>query len=124
MGRTNLQDLSVLEVNLDNPTHEETLEQQRMVDELLLDQMCDDYAEADMQRKYATFLKAVKDSGVNVERIFENIPVKKRHLREIMGYPALKGKEGEPVLLDNAKHARIGKAYLDLYNRARQISHS
>ena len=112
------------ELNFDNPTHEETAEQQRMVDEFLLDQECNDYAKADIQRKYATFLKAVKISGVNVERIFENIPIKKRHLRDIMGYGALKGKEGKPVLLDNAKHARIGQVYLDLYNHARKILHS
>ena len=114
--------VGVGESNFDNPTPEETAEQQRRAEDILLDQICDDYAKVDMQRKYADFLKAVKSSGVNVERIFDNISIKKRHLRDIMGYEVLIGKDGEPVLLDNAKHARIGKAYLDLYNRARKSS--
>tara|TARA_B100001971_G_C17858779_1_gene367249 strand:+ start:224 stop:580 length:357 start_codon:yes stop_codon:yes gene_type:complete len=107
-------------VNLDDPTPEETEIHQEMAHALLLDKVCDDYAEAKTQRTYSKFLKAAKSSGVNVERIHEGISVKARHLREIMGYKGLTGQNNISVPLRNAKHARIGNVYLRVYNEARK----
>jgi len=70
--------------------------------------------------KYFLFLRVVKDSNVNVENIYEDIPLKKRHLEEVFGFGALNGKEGKWVVWANMKNSRVGKAYLDHYNRARR----
>ncbi len=70
--------------------------------------------------KYERLVLEAGRSGVNVEDVFSDISVKKRHLKDIMGYKALNGPNGEWIPLVNAKDSRIGKAYLDHYNRARR----
>jgi len=74
-------------------------------------------------RQYAEFLQAVDDSGVDVEDV-ENVSgqvaVKIRHLEQIFGYRALNGPGGRKIPLRQAKHTRVGQAYLGHYNRARR----
>ena len=72
------------------------------------------------QGKYEGFVAATIAQGINVEDVFEDIPAKKRNLTEYLGYTALKGVDGKWIPLDNAKHSRIGKAYLEHYNRGRK----
>lgn len=124
MANRNLWNLASSSVNLDDPTHKQTQEQQAMADEVYLNNLCDDLAEAEKLRKYDAFYRAAKAEEVNVEETLKDIPTKKRHLIEILGYPALKGKNGKSVRLCNAKHSRIGKAYRDHYNRAQKCLYS
>ncbi|MDD5192152.1 MAG: hypothetical protein PHH54_00755 [Candidatus Nanoarchaeia archaeon] len=107
-------------LNFDNPTAEETERHQRMAENIEFEQKCEDYLNGERIRKYTDFLKAVKQSGINVENILSDIPAKMRHLRDIMGYEVLIGKNNKPVPLDDAKSSRIGKAYLHTYNQARR----
>ena len=71
--------------------------------------------------KYIPFLRAVNESGVDVEDIYSDIDIKKRHLEKILGYQVLNGRSSKNIPLDNTKDTRIGKAYLDHYNRARRL---
>ena len=107
-------------LDLDGLTPEETEEHQRMAEAIEFSQMQEDYARKEMKAKYEFFLNAVRNSGVNVENIYSNMPTKMRHLKEIMGYNVLIGEKGKPVKLKDAKSSRIGKAYLHTYNQARK----
>lgn len=73
------------------------------------------------QYKYEGFVTATIAQGINVENVLGDIPAKKRNLTEYLGYTALKGLDGKWIPLDNAKHSRIGKAYLEHYNRGRRV---
>lgn len=73
------------------------------------------------QGKYQGFIEATINQGINVENVLKDINSKKRNLREILGYTALKGRAGEWIPLDNAKDSRIGKVYLEHYNRGRKV---
>ena len=110
-------------LNLDDPTVEEIEIIQDMLEEREFAKSCEDYVEQEMRDKYKAFTKAVVNSGVDVERLYDSIPTNKKHLREIMGYNVLIGRKGKPVLLDNAKNSRIGKAYLKTYNTAKRALH-
>jgi len=108
-------------LNFDDPTLEETEMHQRMAEEIQLEELYSGNIKSKNYKKYERFLGAVTSSGINVEDIFADIQIKKRHLREIMGYKALIGKDNVPVPLDNAKDSRIGKVYLHHYNLARRL---
>jgi len=77
--------------------------------------------ESKNKEKYGGFVKATVNQGINVENVFKDIQAKKRNLIEYLEYSTLKGLDGERIPLNNAKDSRIGKAYLDHYNRARRI---
>ena len=106
--------------DLDGSTLKEIEEHQRIAEAIELNQMQEDYANEEMRAKYKSFLSAVRQSGINVEDIYSNIPAKMRHLIEIMGYEVLIGEKGKAVKLKDAKSSRIGRAYLHTYNQARK----
>ena len=110
-------------LNLDNPTLEETEEQQRMADEIYYNNLYKDYFKPNTEDpRYRKFLIAAENSGINVENIFGNISTKKEHLIKIMGYNVLRGKKNKPIRVkDGCKDSRIGIVYLNIYNRARRL---
>jgi len=113
--------LEHLNLNFDDPSVEETEMHQRMAEEIELDELYQDYSREEMHAKYSLFLISVRQSGINVENIFANIPTKIRHLKEIMGYTGLTGRKNRMVSFRDAKASRIGRAYLKTYNIARKI---
>lgn len=110
-------------LNFDDPTPEETERQQEMAEWIELLERYGPLIDSEpVDPKYQRFIAATESSQINVERIFEDIPTKKRIIREVMGYTALTGRENKAVRLEEAKDARIGKVYLDIYNRARRLT--
>ena len=107
-------------LNFDDPTLEETEQHQKMAEEIEFQQRCSEQLNYYKKIRYNKFIKAVALDGVRVEDMYFDIEIKKRHLREIMGYKVLIGNKGRPVLLNNAKHARISQAYLKTYNTAKR----
>ena len=113
-----------MNLNFDNPTVEENAEQQAMADEIYFDdlftKMSDEHIMQERIGKYERFLEAVHNSGINVERIYDNPLTKIEHLK-IMGYTGLRGKgKNKHVEFKDAKAVRIGRAYLKTYNTARK----
>jgi len=70
-------------------------------------------------QKYASFIRATKAAGVDVDRTMNDLREKKRILIEVMGYKNLMGRGGRVNILE-AKGSRIGEAYRACYDQARQ----
>ncbi|MEK6831028.1 MAG: hypothetical protein AABX77_03275 [Nanoarchaeota archaeon] len=77
-------------------------------------------ANSGINEKYLRLYSAARDRGINVEDIFANIDIKRRHLREIMGYSTLKISGGN-ISIERANDARVGNAYKRCFERARLI---
>lgn len=132
MGRTNLQDLSVLEVNLDNPTHEETLEQQAVVDDYLEQREAEELLRkyelrnakqpTSTRRKpkldYVTFYKLTTDTRLLPDNPSVQITWKRDILKEA-GYTHLWVSKGEKISIDDAKDSRIGSVFQRVYHLVR-----
>lgn len=112
--------LETLSLNFDDTTAEETERHQRMAEEVEFSQRCEVFVREEMQAKYRSLLIAVKESGINIEDVYADILAKKRHLRNIMNYDVLIGKNGEPVKLKDADPSCIGKAYLHICHTAKK----
>lgn len=74
-----------------------------------------------IDEKYRRMLTSASFYGVNVEDLSQDIGIKRKHLREIMGYNVLYGKNGKAVSIDLAEHSRIASAYRNCIYRARNL---
>ncbi len=118
----NLQTLIDRKVNRDNPTVEETAEQQRIVDERIITKLCEDYLKGEIQRKRQEksrfdsqkFYELSRDVRLQVYNPKTQIGWKKKILKE-SGYTHLKSRKGEMIDLKDAKPSRIGNAFMNTY---------
>jgi len=95
-------------LNFDNPTVEETTMHQRMAEQI------------ELKQKYSEFLQAVEQSGIDVNQVCDDIPIKIGHLKEIMEYSGLTGRGNRIIPFRDIKDSRIGAAYLHTYDAAKK----
>jgi len=102
-----LEEIEELDLNFDNPTHEETLEHQRMADEIMLQRRAEEKSIA-MKLKYRLFRVDVERQEVSLS-VFQQTEVKRQLLETY--FPVKFSKQ------DLGKHtpAQIGKIFAKMY---------
>ncbi|MFH1710857.1 MAG: hypothetical protein ABH840_00935 [Nanoarchaeota archaeon] len=102
-----------MELNFDDPTHEETLEHQRMADDIMLQRRAEEYVaeerSREMKAKYKSFRRDVESQGVSLH-VLRQTEVKKNLLESY--FPGQFSKQ------DLSKHtpAQIGKVFARIYS--------
>jgi len=102
-----LEDIRELDLNFDDPTHEETLEHQRMADEIMLQRRAEEKGKA-MKAKYRSFRRDVESQGISLA-VFRQTDAKRQLLETY--FPVKFSKQ------DLGKHtpAQIGKIFAKMY---------
>ena len=115
-------------LNFDDPTVDETEEQQRSAEDLEIMQVYAHEIEKSSRRanlehpeRYDRLLEAARSAGINVDNIRADTGKKRYHIIHVLGYPSLNAKDGEKVTTMSAKPTRIGELYRDYIKTAKAV---